>query len=166
MERKRGRSIDIDAQGSVIVKNPDGTTIRISSIVEKSGEQQRVLPDKAADAIQALMPIKRRILSPDESAVDQDSHFMKLDEAVPRRYANIDDPREIFRSACATLGALGYSSSEVAEIMLDSDQQLQTSLQFGSKTQDSYQVGKRRLTGELKKFYPANFSRSDVGPSR
>ncbi len=162
---ERGRQIKIDSKEGLVIETSDGTRIELPPLLPLSKKREG-LSQKATDAIQALEPIKRRALFPTESLVDQDSYFSGLDERLPRRYENIGDPMEIYRSACATLGRLGYSSDEVAGFMLEVDSNMKTGRQIGDITTEGYDMARGRLANEIRQFYPRNFPKRSIGPRK
>jgi len=165
-ERRRGKVTNIGEGDRITIKTADGTEVLIEPTKPRLARERERFPDSAADAILALMPIKRRVLSPEEAGVDQDSYFSVADEQLPKKYQNTDDPLEVFRSAIGTLSAFGYGANEVAEIMLNKDENIRAGRSLGSVGPEDFQLAKRQLSGELNKFYPRNYPRSASGPKR
>lgn len=167
MERREGgRIIHVQPRESVTLQMPDGSQVTVQAAYPEafSGREQRKRI-RVARAIQALIPITRRVLYPEESGVDQDGYFEELSDLMPEEYAEIGDPEEIKRLACARLGSDGYSSLKVADIIMRNDPRRRAAIQLGLP-KESREMQKQRLATELRLNYPANKTKSGLRPKR
>jgi len=166
-ERRPGSVIHVEPRESVTLQMPDGSQVIVQAAYPErftSREQRKRI--RVARAIQALIPITRRVLYPGESGVDQDGYFEELSDLMPEEYAQLGDPEEVKRLACARLGSDGYSSLKVAGIIMRNDPRRQAAIQLGSMSKENREMQKQRLATELKLNYPANKTKNGLRPKR
>lgn len=155
--------VGIDPKTKKVIFRTEGGGL-IEKAAPKLKEPQKGLSEKARRAINALKPVAKEVLINRGEYRGESAYFEQL-EQQSSPYPS-DDYREKYRLACVDLMHEGVSSRLAAEIILNENPEIIASLTLGSRSLEDYDKAAGDLAEEIVRFYPSNFTRSDVKPRK